>query len=163
VGVALEHVVETSLLADSRTTCTPNTIEEVGTVPETWFVEEGTEASVPEGATEAFEPTEEAVEAETELKLEDVACTAGEPVARDPGVELSIAVVVVARTELPVVFASAGVSITSGLAATKTKATFWAPCVLPSALSEGAMWEKSAVRTEKLLVETRSTSEVESE
>jgi hypothetical protein len=162
VGVALELVVETSLLADSRTTCTPSTIEEVGTVAETWFVEEGAEASVPEGATEKLEPAEEAVETETELKLEDVACTAGEPVARDPGVELSIAVAVVARTELPVVIASAGVSITSGLAATKTKATFWAPCVRPSELFEGAMWEESAVRTEKLLVETRSAFKVES-
>ena len=35
MGVALELVVEASLLADSGTTCTPSTIEEVGTVPET--------------------------------------------------------------------------------------------------------------------------------
>ena len=118
---------------------------------------------MPEGTTEEFEPVDETVEAETELKLEDVACTAGEPVAGDPGVELSIAVVVVARTEVPVVFASVGVSITSGLVATKTKATFWAPCVLPSELTEGAMWEESAVRTEKLLVVTPSAFEVESE
>jgi hypothetical protein len=154
VGAALELVVETTLLADSGATCTPSTIEEVGTVPETCVVEEGAEASVPEGTTEEFEPVEETLEAEAELSPEGAACAAGEPVARDAGVELSIAVVVVARTELPVVLASAGVSITSGLVGTKTKATFWAPCVLPSELSEGTMWEESAVRTEKVLFET---------
>lgn len=148
VGVALELVVE--MTSDSGTTCTPSTIEEVAIVPETGVVEEGTDASVPEGATEVFELAEDTVEAETELKLEDVACA-----AREPGAELAIAVVVVARTELPVVLASAGVSITSGLAATKTKATFCVPCMLPSDSSGGAIWEEStSVRTAKLLVET---------
>jgi hypothetical protein len=159
VGVVLELVVEPTALADSGTTCTPSTIEEVATVPETGVAEEG----VPEDTTEAFEPDEEMVEVETELKLEDVTCAAGGPVARMPGVELPIAVVVVARTELAVALGSAGVSNTSGLVATNTKATFWAPCTPPSDSSEGTICEESAVRTPKLLVETRSALEVESE
>jgi hypothetical protein len=147
VGVALELVVETTGFADSGTTCTPSTTEEVATVPETVV-------GVPEDTTDVFEPDEEKVEVETE---EDVTCAAREPVARVPGVELAVAVVVVARTELTVVLASAGVSNTSGLVATKTKATFWAPCTLPS--DE----EESAVRTPKLLVEIRSALKVGSE
>jgi hypothetical protein len=118
---------------------------------------------VPEDTTEVFEPEEGAVEAETELELGDVPCTAEELVAREPGVGLAIAVVVVARTELPVLPASAGVSITSGSAATKTKATFWARCMLPSDSFEGAIWEGSAVRTAMVLVETRSALNVEFE
>jgi hypothetical protein len=159
VGVAL---VETIWLADSGTTCTPSTIEEVAAIPESGVVEEGADASLPEEATEVFESAEGTLEAETELKLEDATCAAGEPVAREPGAELAKAVVV-ARTELPVVLASAGMSITSGSVATKTKATFWAPCMLPSDLSGVAIWEESAVRTEKLLVDARSVFDAESE
>jgi len=132
------------------------------TAPEIGAVEEGTDASVPEDTTEVFEPEEGTVEAETELELEDVPCTAEELVAREPGVGLAIAVVVVARTELPVLSAS-GVSITSGSAATKTKATFWARCMVPSDSFEGAIWEGSAVRTAMVLVETRSALNVEFE
>jgi len=118
---------------------------------------------VPEDATKVFEPEGETLEAETELKLEDVTWAAEELVAREPGAELAVAVVVVARTELAAVLASASVSITSGLVATKTKATFWARCSLPSDSFARAVWGGSAVRTAMRLVKTRSGLKVEFE
>lgn len=113
---------------------------------------------MPEDATEVFEPAEGTAD-EAELELEDV--TAEELVAREPGDELAIAVIVVARTEPTVVFAPAGVSITSGLVATKTKATFWARCMLPSDPFDDVIREGSAARTVILLVKTRSALDVE--
>ena len=107
----------------------------------------------------------------TELELEVVATTVGEAIARGPGAELAIAEelfsvrraleldsapVAVAGTELDVVLATAGVSGTSGSAATKTKATVWAAEKLPPEGSEGAVEEESAARTEKLLIGARS-------
>ena len=113
---------------------------------------------------------------------EDTAvCIIGEViVVREPGVELAVALVegpvavdkalliasspvIVARMELLVALASAGVSSTSGSVDTNTKATFWAPEMLPSDEFEGATWEESAVKTVLLLVEGRSTFGVEAE
>jgi hypothetical protein len=89
-----------------------------------------------EDTTEVFELSEGTVEAVAELELEEVT---EELVAREPGDELAIVVVVVARTELTVVLASGGVSITSGLLATKTRATFWARCMLPADSFDGVI------------------------
>jgi hypothetical protein len=70
VGAALELFLERIVLADSGTTYTPSTIEDVATISETVVVEEampeeGTDASVPEDTTEEFDPEEEMVEIKT--------------------------------------------------------------------------------------------------
>jgi hypothetical protein len=60
--------------------------------------------------------------------------------------------VAVAVAELMVAPASPGESITTGSMATNTKATFWAPELLPSDESDGAISEESAARTATVLV-----------
>lgn len=130
------------------TTCTPSTVVGVGLDPGTVAAEEGREPGVPfvTGVeTAASEAVEGRVEADTELEPEAVASTAGEVPAREPEDDPAITVVEepfavdttlslvpapveVAKTEVVVeVATTAGLSITSGSAATKTKATFCAP------------------------------------
>jgi hypothetical protein len=114
-----------------------------------------------------------------ELELELVASRGGTTLVREPGIELAIPVaeepvvieealvldsvppVAVARTELAVVLTSTGLSCTSGSAATKTKATSWAPNMLPPEVFEGAACEESTARTEELLIGARSVLGVE--
>ena len=140
--------VEGALPSVVGTTCTPSTVVGVEFSPETAAAEEGTDPGVPVetgaeiAALDAVRGSAEADEPEA------VASTAGEVAAREPEDELAIIVVEepfvvektlpmipapveVAKTELVVVFATpAGVSSTSGSAATKTKATFCAPALL---------------------------------
>jgi hypothetical protein len=155
-GVALG--VEGALPSVVGTTCTPSTVVgvefDLGTV-----AAEGREPGVPSDTgieTAALEAVEGRAEADTELEPEAVASTAGEVAAREPEdgpaiivVEEPFAVdttlsfapapVEVAKTELVVeVATTAGLSITSGSAATKTKATFCTPEVLVPDELEGA-------------------------
>jgi hypothetical protein len=158
-GVTLVLSVEEALPSVVGTTCTPSIVVGVEFGPETAAAEEETDPGVPvEIGAEiaALDAVRGSAEADTELEPEAVASTAREVAAREPEEELAIIVVEepfavettlslapapveVAKMELVVVFATpAGVSSTSGSAATKTKATFCAPALLLPDEFEGA-------------------------
>ncbi len=172
-GVMLVLDVEGALPSVVGTTCTPSTFVGVEFGPEAAATEEGTDPGVPvETGAEiaASEAVEGRAEADTELEPEAAASTVGEVAARELEDELAIIVVEepfavettsslapapveVAKTELVVVFATtAGVSCTSGSAATNTKATFRTPEMLLPDEFEGAAWGVSAERTVELPV-----------
>ena len=151
--------VEGALPSVVGTTCTPSTVVGVEFDPGAAAAEEGSEPGVPFETgeeTAALEAVEGRAEADTELETEAVASTAGEVAPREPEAESVITVVEepfgvgatlplapapveVAKTELVVeVGTIAGLSITSGSAATKTKATFCTPEMPLPDVFEGA-------------------------
>ena len=164
MGVALAPVVEAASLADSGTTWTPSIIEGAECAPETSPVEEGTDVGEPEDTTaeaEVFGPAEGMADAETEPELETGTCVIGEAVvitevdgtvATEVLLVSAPVAVAVAGTGVSLAPASPGVSITTGSLATNTRATFWAPEMLPLDESEGAAPEDSAARTAKSLI-----------